>query len=866
MKITYRLRRGSLGVKAAETFDAGSAVMSHTNPTTVVPPGRCDHADRSTARAGEGRSRGVAPLRAPRGSLTTLGTAFLLGLVSLLLSTEADATPYTKPPQTGPSLPPRTVVPLRPPRVVNPTRLRIPMRPPPNRPRFEVRQNAGPVYAVDFTPDSRLMFTAHDDGKVRVWDLDAGAISRQLSAHRGAVLALDVAADGRSLVSGGRDGTAIIWDVASGRRRLVLAGHEGAVRSVAFHPSGLYVATSGDDGTARVWDSASGDPALVEGGPNARITAVAWTVDSRFLVTGAADGTVRLLRVSESRTAIELRGHGGAITGLALTGDGRYLVSASEDATARLWDLTAGRQVRRFRGHQGAVTAVTLRGDAEQLVTVGKDGSARLWNLSSGREVRTYMGHKRTVWDDALSPDGRFLATAGQDGTVRIWQRGKGTELVRLVATTETWLAMNRDGQFDAVEGRFDDFQWVKDERVFGFERFAEAYFEPGLLARVFAGETIASPRGGAIEDGFAVPPAIRFDSPSADITVRSDRLKIKLALAKKGGAVGEVRLYHNGKLVGSSQRSRRKERGGELFLTYKVDLVSGENLFVATALSVDRIEGDRAAVRVYYGGEAEPATLHVLAIGINDYKNADMNLNYATPDAEAILRLFQGATRGPFDKVRLHRLYDKSATRSAILARLKKLSDSRPQDAVVLYFAGHGDVVDEDWYLLPYETTSFRRKEIRRKGISSSLLMENIQRMGAQSVFFLIDSCKSGTTVRTFGRFKVKKTLRNLARRLGVHVLAATEQQQNAVELPTLGHGLFTYVLLEGARGAADGGRDGGIEVSELVDYVADRVPAMMNQMATSMLQTPVAYNWGLDFKILSVKGPPPKSAAKAQ
>jgi hypothetical protein len=719
---------------------------------------------------------------------------------------------------------------------------------------------------VEFAPDGRLMFTAHDDGKVRVWDLDAGAISRQLSAHRGAVLALDVAADGGSLVSGGGDGTAIIWDVASGKRRLVLAGHEGAVRSVAFHPSGLYVATSGDDGTARVWDSASGDPVLVEGGPNARITAVAWTVDSRFLVTGAADGTVRLHAVSGSRTAIELRGHRGAITGLALTGDGRYLVSASEDATARLWDLTAGRQVRRFRGHQGAVTAVTLRRDAAQMVTVGADGSARLWKLSSDREVRIYKGHKRTVWDDALSPDGRILATAGQDGTVRIWQRGKAKELVRLVATTETWLALNREGQFDAVEGRFDDFQWVLGERAFGFERFAEAYYEPGLLARVFAGETIESPRRGAIEDGFAVPPAIRFASPSADIAVRSARLKIKLALAKEDGGVGEVRLYHNGKLVDSSRRSRRKERAGELFHTYKVDLVSGENLFVATALSADRIEGDRAAVRVYYGGEAEPSTLHVLAIGINEYSNAELNLDYAKPDAEAISRMFEGSTRGPFAKVRVHRIYDASATRSAILARLKKLTDSRPQDAVVIYFAGHGNVVGADWYLLPYETTNFRDQEIRRKGISSSLLMEIIQRMGAQSVFLLIDSCKSGTTVSTFGRFGVKKTLRNLARRLGVHVLAATEQQQNAIELPALGHGLFTYVLLEGARGAADGGRDGGIEVSELIGYVMDRVPAMMTEMATSMLQTPVAYNLGLDFKVLSVPGPPPESAARAQ
>ena len=44
-------------------------------------------------------------------------------------------------------------------------------------------------------------------------------------------------------------------------------------------------------------------------------------------------------------------------------------------------------------------------------------------------------------------------------------------------------------------------------------------------------------------------------------------------------------------------------------------------------------------------------------------------------------------------------------------------------------------------------------------------------------------------------------------------------------MELPELGHGVFTYYLLQGLQGAADLNRDGIVTIQELYEYVEQQV-----------------------------------------
>ncbi len=55
--------------------------------------------------------------------------------------------------------------------------------------------------------------------------------------------------------------------------------------------------------------------------------------------------------------------------------------------------------------------------------------------------------------------------------------------------------------------------------------------------------------------------------------------------------------------------------------------------------------------------------------------------------------------------------------------------------------------------------------------------------------------------------------------------VITASGPNEVALELPALGHGTFTYYLLEGLSGKADRNGDGIVTVSELYEYVEDQV-----------------------------------------
>jgi uncharacterized caspase-like protein len=92
------------------------------------------------------------------------------------------------------------------------------------------------------------------------------------------------------------------------------------------------------------------------------------------------------------------------------------------------------------------------------------------------------------------------------------------------------------------------------------------------------------------------------------------------------------------------------------------------------------------------------------------------------------------------------------------------------------------------------------------------------------------------------------------MARSVGTHVLAATDRNQYALEIPDLRHGVFTYALLAGLGGKA-AGRDGLVTATELIHYVEDEVPALVSKYP-EYPQFPTGYSRGVDFAVAGKAG----------
>lgn len=72
---------------------------------------------------------------------------------------------------------------------------------------------------------------------------------------------------------------------------------------------------------------------------------------------------------------------------------------------------------------------------------------------------------------------------------------------------------------------------------------------------------------------------------------------------------------------------------------------------------------------------------------------------------------------------------------------------------------------------------------------------------------------------------------MERLAGGRGKVIITASAANEVSVEKDELQHGVFTYYLLEGLRGAADTDRDGTVTVDEAYRYVSEKVPRATGQ-----------------------------------
>ena len=96
---------------------------------------------------------------------------------------------------------------------------------------------------------------------------------------------------------------------------------------------------------------------------------------------------------------------------------------------------------------------------------------------------------------------------------------------------------------------------------------------------------------------------------------------------------------------------------------------------------------------------------------------------------------------------------------------------------------------------------------------------------ISAQKQLYILDACQKCRSPHHLGPWsRRRKAIAQLARSTGTHWLTASGSEQFATEFDELGHGVFTYVLLEALSGKADSG-DHRVTVNELKAYLESRV-----------------------------------------
>jgi WD40 repeat protein/DNA-binding CsgD family transcriptional regulator/transcriptional regulator with XRE-family HTH domain len=288
------------------------------------------------------------------------------------------------------------------------------------------------TWCLAFSPDGSMLTSGSEDGSVRLWEASLGTPLEDIP-HPGAVFSLAWSPDGRLLANGDVAGTIRLWErQQTGPARCVrtLSGHTTLVRGLAFSPDGSVLVSASWDSTVKLWELASGRCLETLVGHTERVQALAWSPDGGTLASGGWDHTIRLWDGHEGTLRAVLQGHSANVQSLAFTPDSRHLLSGSDDGTLRLWEVENAQCVRVMQGSMASLYDLDWSPDGRQVVTGGTDTLVTIWDVSGGQGrtlPRELRGHRWDVYGVGWSPDGNRLASSGLDHTIRLWDPTLGS-------------------------------------------------------------------------------------------------------------------------------------------------------------------------------------------------------------------------------------------------------------------------------------------------------------------------------------------------------------------------------------------------------------------------------------------------------
>jgi WD40 repeat protein len=352
-----------------------------------------------------------------------------------------------------------------------------------------LRGHKGPVMAVSFSPDDRLLASASADHTVKLWSTISRKEELTLQGHKAGVTSVAFRPDGKRLASGSADGTVKIWDTETAQELLTFASHTGPVTCVAYSPDGQHIVSGSQDRTVRVWDALTGQTTVefrrhlksvhtVAFSPDGKMivsaslqevivwspsagqavslqhnappqteakTSVAFSPDGASIATGevvvSRDGRNHLVKVweiSSGKLLLSLEGYRDVITHIAFSRKGKYLATASLDQSVKVWDTTTGKENLTLH-EEAAVLGVTISPDSLRIASGSKDGTVKIW-APPGNEPLTLLPGQSSQWgfrNVVFSPNGQHVAASWGSaldgrGAVIIWDIMKGTNLKRL--------------------------------------------------------------------------------------------------------------------------------------------------------------------------------------------------------------------------------------------------------------------------------------------------------------------------------------------------------------------------------------------------------------------------------------------------
>jgi WD40 repeat protein len=478
-------------------------------------------------------------------------------------------------------------------------------------------------------------------------------------------------------------------------------------------------------------------------------------------------------------------------------------------------------------------------------------------NYQSGNKVSS-AGWRKTPFLELA--DNKYLFQTDYENFNCLVDTKKG-ELLGIMFHADNKIAfVSSDGRFTGDNEAITNLEYaIKGRPNIKLASQIDQMYTPKLFYEVLNPNYIAETNNVELNKLIKLAPGIKIISPDSISNQKNNYVTVKYTVQDNGDGVKETKFFVNGKLL--NDEFRGVQPSGEL--SRDILLINGDNIIDAVALSNSGYQSSPGRIVAKYKGGEVTTNLYILGIGIDQYKNTKYNLNYAVTDAVSLADFIKAKGSGIFSTIDMKVITDQEATKTNIIAELNRISQKiNETDVFILFYAGHGAMsegsaeVPKDYYLILTDITQMFGNDalLSEKGISAMELREWCKKIKAQKQVIFLDACQSGEATELFAMrgASEEKAIVQLAQSTGVFLISSTAAEQFATEYAVLKHGLFTYALLEGLGGKADGGtRDGKITIKEVEAYLNDIIPELTQKYKGSA-QFPNTWSKGMDFPIV--------------
>lgn len=742
------------------------------------------------------------------------------------------------------------------------------------------------VYSISYSPNGKCIAIGTRFGKVVILEATSGKEISTTFEQNKSIYSISWSSDGKQIALTDSDGKVKMWNVSNGMEAHTSVFPDLYLYPGALSPNGRYI-TGKDDNTLMIYDATNGEKVYTFTEQSNIISSVSWSLDGKYIVSGGANGMIEVWDVTKGMKIHTIAGHSDKVECVEISPNGRYIASGSKDGTIKVWNASSGKEMYTITELTGSriawspdsryiineyveyyevgiiygyycnsrvivrdaisgkvvhiltglsdVNSVTWSPDGRYIASGNYVGTIKVWDVFNWKDVHTlkligYLGSYRTiVW----SPNGKHIASGSSDGTIKIWNAQNGALLSTTInGKDDEWLTYTPEGFFCGSEWATQNLVYIVDGMdVIGIDQVYDTYYRPDLVAAKMRGEDISEYASSVrlaslVRSGRA--PMVSLSGIPAESSGRD--MTFNISVRNTGGGIGAVNLLLNGKVIRLSDGVASAD-GETISFRHTVTLQNGSNTLEAFALNgAGLVESVRSSAQVVWRGATEKPDLYVLTAAVNRYRDKSLCLNYAVPDAQSVAEGFQKQKSGLYRNVHISQLNDSDVTKEKLATEFLRLSQHiRADDVFVFFISGHGMKYDGDgdYYYLPYDFRYTSEDSIPIGGISKNDLQKNLSKIKAGKTLVMLDTCGSGAFISDSNQRGIseKTAIDRLTRATGHATLAASADSQYAMEGYN-GHGVFTYVFLEGIAGAADSNGDGYVTLNELSAFIEQEVP----------------------------------------